>query len=191
MKMSLLKKSKRQEYFHYLNLGEYNKENILTFQKIAFTNPKEWDGKYGRKTDTALRHWRNVYYATKSFRPQEFKCPCGKCTGYPVQMKVKELKHIQRIRDHYNKPMIITSALRCEYQNKKVGGVSNSYHKTGYAVDFYMVGVTDTLDHRINAVKYIMKLPNHDYTYGDGITSLGNRANKPSMGNALHTQVKK
>ena len=191
MTMNLLKKETRVKYFKYLNLGEYNSKNVLKFQKIAFTDPKEWDGKYGKKTDAALRHWRNVYYATKSFRPNEFRCPCGKCTGYPVQMKVKELKHIQRIRDHYGKPMVITSALRCSYQNSRVGGVKDSAHLSGRAVDFYMVGVTDTLAHRKQAIGYIRTLPGHKYTYGDGYNSLGQKVYKSSMGKALHTEVQK
>lgn len=188
--MSLLTKEKRSKYFKYLGLGEYNKANVLKFQKIAFTAKAEHDGKYGKKTDFALRHWYNVTKYTKNFKPSEFKCPCGRCTGYPTQMRVKELKHVQRIRDHYGKPMQITSGLRCEHQNNRVGGSSDSRHLTGYAADFYMQGVTDSLKNRKSAIAYIKGLPNHRYTYGNGWNSYGQNVNAPNMGNALHTDVR-
>lgn len=188
--MNLLPKKTRIKYFKDLGLGEYNKANIEKVQRRYFSNPKEWDGRWGKHTDALIRHLHNVWKACKDFKPEEFKCKCGKCTGYPVQMKVKELKHIQRIRDHYGKAMTITSGLRCEYQNRKVGGLSDSKHLSGYAVDFYMPGVTDTLERRRNAVKFIKTLPNHYYTYGDGIASTGAHVSRPGMGNALHTDTK-
>lgn len=35
--------------------------------------------------------------------------------------------------------MIITSAFRCLFHNAKVGGVPNSYHTIGHAVDIFPV----------------------------------------------------
>ena len=190
--MALLPKSTRKKWFDYLGLGEYNKVNILKFQKMAFSNTHEHDAVYGKNTDIALRHWHHVklYTNSKNFRPEEFKCTCGKCTGYPTWMRVNELKHIQTIRTHYGRPMEITSALRCPYGNSKVGGVPNSAHLSGKAVDFYIAGVTDTLEHRRSAINYIKRLKNHDYSYGDGITSTGAYKEVPQMGNAIHTQVR-
>lgn len=188
--MSLLTKQKRSTYLKALGYSGYSTANVLAFQKKAFADPKEHDGRYGTKTDLALRHFYNVKKNCKDFKAEEFRCKCGRCTGYPTQMRAKELKHIQTIRTHYGKPMIITSALRCDYQNRSVGGVSNSAHKFGRAVDFYMVGVTDTKEHRKKSIAYIKTLKNHKYTYGDGIDSYGEFVYKPSMGNALHTEVK-
>ena len=187
--MSLLSKETRIKYFKDLGLGEYTPENILKFQQKAFTDPKEHDKKYGKRTDAALKHWHNVWKYCENFKPEEFKCRCGRCSGYPTWMKANELKHIQTIRTHYGKPMNITSGLRCESFNRKVGGVSNSRHLEGRAVDFYMPGVTDTLEHRRSAVRYIKGLPNHHYTYGNGIDSAGRRRSAPGMGNAVHTDT--
>lgn len=187
--MALLPKKTRIKYLKDLGY-DYNDKGVLKIQKKYFNDPDEWDNKYGKKTDVLLRHLHNVWKVCTHFRPEEFKCTCGHCTGYPTQMRVKELKHIERIRTHYNKPMVITSALRCEHQNKKVGGVPNSGHLFGRAVDFYMSGVTDTKANRKGAIAYIKKLPNHKYTYGDGIDSYGEFVYRPSMGNALHTEVK-
>ena len=196
--MALLTEAKRKEYFKFLGLGEYNKTNIKKFQKTAFPNlPKQQDGVYGSNTDKALRHWRNVYEFTKNFKPEEFRCECGGkyCTGYPSWMKKVELQNLQSIRSHYGKPMKITSGLRCRTMNSKSkGSIKNSKHLTGYAADFYMPGVTDTLANRKKAIKYIKTLPNHGYTYGNGYNSNGaaiKAAYMGYMGNALHTDTNK
>lgn len=190
--MALLTTDERKTRFKFLGLGEYNSTNIKKFQKQAFPNlSKEWDGVYGTKTDNALRHFYNVRKVTKNFEPSEFRCPCGRCTGYPTFMKQVELKHLQAIRDHYNRPMRITSGIRCEFENQKSGGVPNSGHLTGYACDFSMRGVTDTISNRIEALSWIKKQPSHKFTYGahmkdsDGLYRLAR-----SMGNAMHTETK-
>ena len=188
--MALLTKKTREKWMKLLGY-EYSKEDILKMQKKYFSDPKEHDGLYGNKTDILLRHLHHVKVYTENFQPQEFRCPCGKCTGYPTWMRVNELKHIQTIRSHYDKPMTITSGLRCASYNASISGsVVDSAHTHGKAVDFYMQGVTDTLENRKKAVTYIKKLKHHNYTYGNGITSTGGNRYAPSMGNALHTEVK-
>lgn len=192
--MALLTKDERKTRFKFLGLGEYNKNNIKKFQKIAFpTLPNQWDGVYGTNTDRALRHWYNVKKVTKNFEPEEFKCECGGryCTGYPSYMKQKQLKNLQSIRNHYGKPIKVTCGLRCKtYNNKLSGSISNSRHLTGYATDFYISGVTDTIARRKSAIKWIRTLPNHNYTYGNGYNSNGYGIKAPYMGNALHTDTK-
>ena len=49
---------------------------------------------------------------------------------------------LQPIRDKIKKPMIITSGYRNSQVNKLVGGVSNSQHANGQAVDFKISGMT-------------------------------------------------
>lgn len=44
------------------------------------------------------------------------------------------------IRERFAVPMIITSGYRCERVNKLVGGVDNSQHVQGKAVDFCFAG---------------------------------------------------
>ena len=192
--MALLTEAKRKEYFRFLGLGEYNKSSIKRFQKTAFTNrPKEWDGVYGKKTDIALRHWRNVRKFTKNFHPEEFKCRCGHCTGYPSWMKKVELQNLQAIRTHYGKPMKVTSGLRCKWDNDHncKGSIKNSKHLTGYACDFYMAGVTDSLANRKKAIKWMKTLPNHGYSYGNGYNSNGASIRASYMGSAIHTDTNK
>lgn len=47
---------------------------------------------------------------------------------------------LEPIRERFAIPMIITSGYRCEKLNKLVGGVDNSQHRKGEAVDFYFEG---------------------------------------------------
>lgn len=191
--MALLTTEQRKARFKFLGLGEYNTANIKKFQK-KYLRSKDVDGIYGINTDRALRHVYNVKKCTKNFEPEEFKCECGGkyCTGYPSYMKQVELKNLQTIRTHFGKPMTVTCGLRCKkYNSILAGSIQNSKHLTGYACDFYMKGVTDTLANRKAAIKYIKKLPNHNYTYGNGINSNGVKVAASYMGNALHTDTNK
>lgn len=43
---------------------------------------------------------------------------------------------LQPVRNHFNKPIIITSGFRSKEVNEAVGGKSNSQHLTGNACDF-------------------------------------------------------
>ena len=192
MRMALLKVSIRKKWMKYVGY-EYTKAGILKMQKDYMLRKSDWDGSYGPNTDRLLRHLHHVKMYAPNFKPEEFRCGCGGkfCSGYPTRMKVKELKHIQAIRDHYGKPMTITSGLRCRKYNATLGGSSpTSRHLHGYAVDFYIPGVTDSLAARKRAIKYIKKLKNHHYTYGNGINSAGDAVNAPNMGNAMHTDTK-
>lgn len=47
---------------------------------------------------------------------------------------------LDRIRERFAVPMIVTSGYRCERLNKLVGGVDNSQHMKGEAVDFWFPG---------------------------------------------------
>ena len=192
--MALLSIDKRKEFFKALGLGEYNTQNVKKFQK-KYLRSKDVDGIYGRDTDYLLRHVYNVKMHSKNFSPEEFKCECGGkyCTGYPNYMKAAQMKHLQAIRTHYNRPMIITCGLRCKRLNAELkGSLINSSHLYGKATDFYMGGVTDTLANRKKSLKWIKTLPNHSYSYGDGINSVGSGQYiyAPYMGNALHTDTK-
>ena len=48
------------------------------------------------------------------------------------------LKILEPVRLYTDTPIIITSALRTVEENKKVGGVKNSQHLTGNAIDFIL-----------------------------------------------------
>ena len=53
-------------------------------------------------------------------------------------------EYLQKAREHFGKPMIITSGYRTTSHNAKVGGVSNSQHVFGNAADVYIPGISVT-----------------------------------------------
>lgn len=184
--MALLDEKTREKY-----LKELGYKSVKEFQK-AVMYPQWVDGVYGSQTDNALRTAYNVHKYCKNFSPREFMCECGGkyCGGYPDYMKPSELKHIQTIRDHYDKPITITSGLRCKEWNRVLNGsVENSGHLRGLALDFYMSGVTDTVANRKAAMRYFMGLPNHKFSYGANMNgSDGIYRSAAYMGNAMHTE---
>lgn len=190
--MALLTVKTRKKWMTLLGY-KYNRKGILQMQKDYFVRKKDQDGYYGSDTDKLLRHLHHVKKYAPNFAPQEFRCGCGGkyCTGYPTWMRVTELQHLQRIRTHYGRPMIVTSGIRCKTFNNQLSGSSReSKHMSGKACDFYMLGVTDTLDHRKKSIAWIKKQPNHNWTYGNGWCSKDYVVNAPNMGNAMHTDVK-
>lgn len=193
--MALLTEEQRKKRFEYLGLGEYNEANIRKFQR-KYLRKQDVDGEWGINSDNALRHVYNVRRYTKSdnFSPEEFKCECGGkyCTGYPSYMKKVELQNLQKIRDHFKKPMTITCGLRCKAYNSELNGsITNSKHLNGYATDFYMKGVTDTLANRKKSIEWMKTLDNTNYIYGDGWNSNDVRISADYMGNALHYDTNK
>jgi hypothetical protein len=188
--MALLTLEKRKEYFKELGL-EYNASTIKALQLKYMTRKSDADGIYGKDTDNMLRTVRNVLKYTKNFDPKEFRCNCGHCCGFPSYMKKVELQNLQKIRTHYGKPMTVTSGLRCRVANNVPGSITNSKHLVGYACDFYMAGVTDTLANRKAFIKWAKKLEGTAYIYGNQINSLGVRVSAPYMGNAIHYETRK
>ena len=71
----------------------------------------------------------------KYFKPEEFKCQCGKC-GHGFDMMDKQLlEMLDKLREEAGIPLVISSAYRCPEHNKAIGGVANSAHSQGKAVD--------------------------------------------------------
>ena len=68
----------------------------------------------------------------KHFQAKEFKCHCGCGTK---DMRNTTLAMLEKAREIAGIPFIINSGRRCESHNKIVGGVKNSAHTRGYAVD--------------------------------------------------------
>ena len=71
-------------------------------------------------------------HVANNFIVREFACKDG---SDKVLIDTELAYLLQRIRDHFSKPVIITSAYRSEAYNKKIGGVKNSRHLKGSASD--------------------------------------------------------
>lgn len=77
--------------------------------------------------------WDDIQYFTRA----EFKCQCGGkyCNGYPAEPAEETVRMADEIRRRAGVPLTVNSGVRCKRHNAEVGGVSNSLHTTGQAVD--------------------------------------------------------
>ena len=67
-------------------------------------------------------------------------CSCGRCGGFPVEPSEKLMRLADSVRAAAGRPMVPTSTVRCRAHNKAVGGVENSRHLEGKAMDFSIRG---------------------------------------------------
>lgn len=70
----------------------------------------------------------------KHFNPSEFSCQCG-CGGGYSDMDAEFLAMLDDARGLAEVPFRLSSAYRCEKHNEAVGGVEDSAHTKGRAVD--------------------------------------------------------
>lgn len=132
------------------DFGPASKGATMGFQDDYGLEP---DGIFGQKTEDLIlkaitgeaqpvdkyaEGWDGIKY----FKKEEFKCKCGKyCNGFPVEMDMKLLRIADEVREHFGKPITVSSGVRCETHNARVGGVSGSRHKRGKAMDFCVSGI--------------------------------------------------
>lgn len=98
----------------------------------------------------------------KWFTEDEFKCKCGGryCNGYPARMQEAVVRIADAAREHFGKPAHVVSGLRCKQWNAHEGGVWNSQHQSGEAIDLRIEGVdAETLR------QFVSKQPGHRYSY--------------------------
>lgn len=103
-------------------------------------------------------YWQHIRY----FKRNEpfIGCSCGKCGGFPVEPEKKLMVLADRVREHFASAMIPTSTVRCEAHNAAVGGVKNSRHLKGKAMDFKVTGHTAA-----EILAYVKQQPEVRYAY--------------------------
>lgn len=82
--------------------------------------------------------WDDITYFTRA----ECRCKCGEryCNGYPAEMKEETMRMADEIRRRAGVPLSVNSGVRCKQHNADVGGVWNSLHLTGQAIDLAPIG---------------------------------------------------
>lgn len=96
------------------------------------------------------------------FDKEEMRCKCGGryCDGYPHEIQPLLMQILDRARKWSGHPIVIISGLRCEDWNRIKGGVANSQHKYGEAVDVYFYGKTPA-----EALAWLQSQPDVRYAY--------------------------
>ena len=124
---------------------------------------------------------------SEHFSRQEFMCHCVEkglnyCDGYPVDIDEHLIENLEKVRTHFgNKPIQITSGLRCQrYNDSLKGSIKHSKHVQGKAVDIYIKGQCDTYQGKKEVIDYWYKLTKANYAY----------TNSSNMKYAVHLDVK-
>ena len=77
---------------------------------------------------------------SKNFYLDEFDSPDTK----EVKIHPDLVEKLQKLRDHFKKPVIINSGYRTKEWNKRVGGIASSKHMEGLAADIRVPGVSSS-----------------------------------------------
>ena len=129
----------------------------------AFQKDRELpsDGIGGTETDKALKNavandlfksepveeksetgefWDHIRY----WKREEFRCKCGGkyCNGFPVEPDQTLVELVDDLRHNAERPGHASSGLRCKTWNSIQGGVADSRHMKGKALDFYIEGLS-------------------------------------------------
>lgn len=100
------------------------------------------DGAAGKTVSVAAggpSWWADIRYFKRT--DPYIACSCGKCGGFPVEPAEKLMRLADAVREAAGKPMVPTSTVRCKTHNAEVGGVWNSRHLLGHAMDFRIPGL--------------------------------------------------
>ena len=111
--------------------------------------------------ETALRvavAGESLWDTVKYFSPVEFACKCG--CGCDTQPDIALLRLAEEVRAHFDAPCIVSSGVRCEAHNKKVGGAAGSRHLSGKAMDFRVKGRS-----ALETLAFVQSLPGVRYAY--------------------------
>lgn len=147
--------------------GSGSQESCKSFQRDKGITV---DGYHGPETDKALRYavgndltkpedvvisekettteesseagsfWDHIRYWSR----EEFRCKCGGkyCNGFPSEPDQTLIELVDDLRADAGRPGHPSSGLRCPTWNSIQGGVANSRHMTGKALDFYIEGLS-------------------------------------------------
>lgn len=88
---------------------------------------------------------------SQNFKVKEFRCKDG---SDKILIDVDFVRDkLQKIREHFGKPITINSAYRNAVYNQSVGGAKNSYHVKGQAFDIVVKGISPS-----DVAKYAQKI---------------------------------
>lgn len=151
--------------------GIWGEQSTAATKQFQQDSGLEADGIFGSVTEETILEviadgdwWDSIRYFTR----KEFACKCGKyCDGYPAQMRREVVELADGARAHFGAPGIVVSGLRCEQHNANVGGVANSQHMYGEAVDLKIQGVS-----AVDLLVYIQSQPGVRYAYAINETNV-------------------
>ena len=142
----------KQCLLHYLGYdcggidGIWGEKSAAATEEFQRQQNMEPDGIFGPATEERIlslicqptKWWEKVRYFSRG----EFACKCGNCGDFPAEPEEKLVHIAEAVREHFGAPAVVSSGVRCPVHNMAVGGVANSRHLTGKAMDFCIRGKT-------------------------------------------------
>lgn len=111
------------------------------------------------ESDTAGTFWDEIKYFNRS--DPGIACPCGRCGGFPVEPVERLMRNADAAREHFGRPAIPSSTVRCAAHNAELpGSAANSLHMRGKAMDFAIQGICSA-----TLLAYVKTLPEVDEAY--------------------------
>lgn len=129
--------------------GSQTAKATIAFQKAVDLTPDGIAGKLTRAMIDAIEddapiekpETKSFWDTVKYFSRSEFKCPCWRCGGFPVEPSDALVRVADQVREYFDAPMTISSGVRCQAHNDELSGsVPNSRHVAGKAMDFSVKG---------------------------------------------------
>ena len=143
-------------------LAQTGRVDDATWEEQATDPLPDSDTGAGGETGT---FWDGIVH----FSRNEMRCKCGGryCNGFPAEPQQLLMELADRARKHFGKPAHVVSGLRCSRWNQIQGGVANSQHMYGEAMDIRIDGVSaDTL------LSWMKKQPEVRYCYAINSTNV-------------------
>lgn len=114
---------------------------------------------------TVVTFWPGIVY----FKRNEMRCKCGGryCNGFPAEPQQLLMELADRARKRFGRPAHVVSGLRCSRWNQIQGGVANSQHMYGEAMDIRIDGVSAE-----RLLSWIQKQPEVRYCYAINSTNV-------------------
>ena len=108
-------------------------------------------------------------WPSKYFPREDFRCKCGGryCNGFPAEPQPGMVYLADAAREYFGRPGHVVSGLRCAVWNRKQGGVENSQHMYGEAVDLRIDGVSSA-----DLLAFIKRQPGVRYAYAINSTNV-------------------
>ena len=165
--------------------GQQSQQATIDFQR-SYMEATAVDGVFGAATEKRILEviatgekpkesvnvdtadwWKDIRYFTRA----EFRCPCGRCGGFPVEPDKELVRLADQVREHFGAPATVSSGVRCQAHNDELdGSAKNSYHVKGKAMDFCVRGVPGAklLDYvKTLPVHYAYQIGNSDFVHMD------------------------
>lgn len=119
-------------------------DGIFAGQTEAAARKQIGEGVQPEEEGPEADFWAGIQYWSR----EEFRCRCGEynarplCDGFPAEPDRTLVELVEDIRAKAGAPAHRSSGIRCPRHNEASGGVRNSRHLSGKALDFYVEGLS-------------------------------------------------